>query len=48
MKYLLLIYENESVAAGMSEADQGKVWGENNGDRGASFHVVLPRADAAP
>ena len=28
MKYLLLIYENESVAAGMSEADQGKVWGE--------------------
>ena len=28
MKYLLLIYENEAVAAGMSEADQGKVWGE--------------------
>ena len=28
MKYLLLIYENEAVAAGMSEADQGKVWNE--------------------
>jgi hypothetical protein len=28
MKYLLLIYENESIAAAMSEADQGKVWGE--------------------
>jgi hypothetical protein len=28
MKYLLLIYENESVAAGMAEADQGKIWNE--------------------
>jgi hypothetical protein len=28
MKYLLLIYENESLLAGMSEADQGKVHGE--------------------
>jgi hypothetical protein len=28
MKYLLLIYENESVSAGMSEADQGKIFGE--------------------
>jgi hypothetical protein len=28
MKYLLLIYENESLAAGLSEADQGKVYGE--------------------
>ena len=28
MKYLLLIYENEAVAAGMSEADQGTIWGE--------------------
>ena len=27
---------------------EGKVWAENNGNRGASFHVVLPRADAAP
>ena len=28
MKYLLLIYENEAVAAGMAEADQGKIWNE--------------------
>jgi hypothetical protein len=28
MKYLLLIYESESLLAGMSEADQGKVYGE--------------------
>lgn len=28
MKYLLLIYENESVGAGLSEADQNAVWGE--------------------
>jgi hypothetical protein len=28
MKYLLLIYENEADFAGMSEAEQGKVFGE--------------------
>jgi hypothetical protein len=28
MKYLLLIYENESAYADMSEADQGKIFGE--------------------
>jgi hypothetical protein len=28
MKYLLLIYESESLSAGMSEADQGKMYGE--------------------
>jgi hypothetical protein len=28
MKYLLLIYENEAGFAGLSEAEQGKVFGE--------------------
>jgi hypothetical protein len=28
MKYLLLIYENEGAFAGLSEAEQGKVFGE--------------------
>jgi hypothetical protein len=28
MKYLLLIYENEAVATGLSEAEQGKVFQE--------------------
>lgn len=28
MKYLCLIYENEGQWAGMSEADQGKIFGE--------------------
>ncbi|HEV7498347.1 MAG TPA: hypothetical protein VGQ33_00030 [Vicinamibacteria bacterium] len=28
MKYLLLIYENEASWAGMSEADQGKMFAE--------------------
>ena len=28
MKYLLLIYENEGQWAGMSEAEQGKIFGE--------------------
>lgn len=28
MKYLLLIYENEKVSAGMSEAEQGRIFHE--------------------
>ena len=28
MKYLLLIYENEAAAAGLSEAEQGKIFQE--------------------
>jgi hypothetical protein len=28
MKYLLLIYENEALSAGLSEAEQGKVFAE--------------------
>ena len=28
MRYLLLIYENEGAAAGMSEAEQGKIFQE--------------------
>jgi len=26
----------------------GRLWAENNPERGASFHFVVPRADAAP
>jgi signal transduction histidine kinase/integral membrane sensor domain MASE1 len=36
-----------TVCRTIVSAHQGKLWAENNGDRGASFHVVLPRADAS-
>jgi|RhiMethySRZTD1v2_1073278.scaffolds.fasta_scaffold16190_5 two-component system, LuxR family, sensor kinase FixL len=37
-----------TVCRTIVNAHQGKLWAENNGDRGASFHVVLPRANASP
>jgi signal transduction histidine kinase/integral membrane sensor domain MASE1 len=36
-----------TVCRTIVSAHQGKLWAENNGDRGASFHVVLPRAGAS-
>ena len=36
-----------TVCRTIVNAHQGRLWAENNPDRGASFHFVLPRADAS-
>jgi len=33
-----------SICRSIVNSHAGRIWAENNPDRGASFHVVLPRA----
>ena len=37
-----------TVCRTIARVHHGKLWAENNADRGASFHLVLPISEAAP
>jgi K+-sensing histidine kinase KdpD len=37
-----------TVCRTIARVHRGKLWAENNTDRGASFHLVLPISEPAP